>query len=287
MDSQDLRVPGAAYCPCRSVILSFMNNPLLNFLRRSEVCRLLANAPSILDGATRAKTWPTCKADIAEERSPSDNPLRSYFDSVTQGPGIWKWTHYFDIYDRHFRQFVGKKVHVVEVGIYSGGSLDMWRDYFGSQCCVYGVDIEGACKAYEKENTRVFIGDQSDRNFWRDFRKQVPQVDIVIDDGGHHPVQQIVTLEEMLPHVRSGGIYVCEDIHGKDNRFGAYVYGLAKSLNLFAKEQGVENAVVPSGFQAAISSIHQYPFVTVIEKRRSSPTRFVAPKHGTEWQPFL
>lgn len=249
--------------------------------------------PSILRGAVRVSGWPdsaaaNLKFTTADERCSSDtaNPLKSYFDSITEGRGIWKWTHYFDIYHRHFQKFVGKEVHVVEVGIYSGGSLDMWKAYFGPKCRIYGVDLEGACKAYEDERTQVFVGDQSDRGFWREFRKQVPQVDILVDDGGHVPEQQIVTLEEILPHIRPGGIYLCEDVHGELNRFGAYVYGLGQALNAIARNDGSE-AVVPSNFQKAISSIHQYPFVTVIERTDRLVVEFVAPKHGTEWQPFL
>jgi hypothetical protein len=48
-------------------------------------------------------------------------------------------------------------------------------------------------------NTSIHIGDQGDREFWRAFRERVPPVDVLIDDGGHQPEQQIVTLEEMLP----------------------------------------------------------------------------------------
>ena len=38
--------------------------------------------------------------------------------------------------------FAGAEVTVLEVGIYSGGSLLMWRDYFGADCTIYGVDIQ-------------------------------------------------------------------------------------------------------------------------------------------------
>src|SRR5205823_12359912 len=53
------------------------------------------------------------------------NPILSYFNAHTEGPGIFKWMHYFDIYQRHFSKFVGREVHVLEVGVYSGGSLSM------------------------------------------------------------------------------------------------------------------------------------------------------------------
>lgn len=84
------------------------------------------------------------------------NPLRLYFDEHTTGPGIWKWRHYFEVYDRHLGRFRDRPVRVLEIGIYSGGSLQMWRNYFGPGCEIYGIDIESACKAYENESVRVF-----------------------------------------------------------------------------------------------------------------------------------
>ncbi len=77
--------------------------------------------------------------------------LEEYFDAYTEGPGIWKWRHYFDIYERHLGKFVGREVHVVEVGVFSGGSLGMWKHYFGEQCCVYGINIAPECRAYERD----------------------------------------------------------------------------------------------------------------------------------------
>jgi hypothetical protein len=172
------------------------------------------------------------------------------------------------------------------VGIYSGGSLDMWKAYFGDRCKVYGVDIEEKCKLYEDERTKVFIGDQSSRAFWADFRRQVPGIDILIDDGGHLPEQQIVTLEETLPYLRNGGVYLCEDITGVRNQFSAYLHGLAAALNNFDLRDAEASRVAPSNIQQSISSMHLYPFVAVIERTCHPVNELAAPKHGSEWQPF-
>ena len=161
----------------------------------------------------------------------------------------------------------------------------MWRDYFGSKCFVYGVDIERACKVYENEYTKVFIGNQADRRFWRNLKDQVPAIDILIDDGGHQTEQQIVTLEEMLPHICSGGVYLCEDVGGVHNGFAPYVQGLIDNLN--SSEGGGTSGTIPTQFQTTIHSIHSYPYVTVIEKLNAPVKQFIAPRHGTEWQPWL
>jgi hypothetical protein len=182
---------------------------------------------------------------------------------------------------------------VLEIGIYSGGSLEMWRDYFGPEAHIYGVDIEAACKSYENGMIKVFIGDQADRKFWARFRMEVPIVDLVIDDGGHEPEQQIVSLEELLPHLRPGGVYVCEDVTKVFNPFGSYMNGMVHQLNAYEGAEsdgnGSESRVLykTTSFQSAVDSVHFYPFVTVVERTGSPVMELVAPKHGTEWQPFL
>ena len=45
----------------------------------------------------------------------------------------------------------------------------MWRDYFGSKCHVYGIDIAEECRQYETDYASIFIGDQADRGFWNAF----------------------------------------------------------------------------------------------------------------------
>src|SRR5262245_52207829 len=122
-------------------------------------------------------TW--LSATVETTQQPHANALREFCENRKQGPGIWKWNHYFDIYDRHFHRFRGKEVHILEIGIFSGGSLEMWRDYFGPKAVIYGVDIEPDCRAYENKGIKIFIGDQADRSFWREFRRQVPNLDIV------------------------------------------------------------------------------------------------------------
>lgn len=220
------------------------------------------------------------------------NDLQKFFDAVESGHGIWKWRHYFEIYNRHFEKFRNKEVNILEIGIYSGGSLGMWRAYFGPRCRVYGVDIEEACKAYEGDGVEVFIGDQADRTFWKRFKEKVSNLDIIIDDGGHLVGQQLATLEEMLPHLRPGGVYLCEDVHGTFNSFNPYVSGLCFNLNAGMMVANLDNnerrlASETSAFQSAVHSIHVYPFVVVIERRNAPIAEFVAPKHGTQWQPFL
>ena len=114
---------------------------------------------------------------------------------------------------------------------------------------------------------------------------------VIIDDGGHTPEQQRITLEETLPYLNPGGVYLCEDICGDANQFAAYVHRLADKLNTSHWTRQDENrqgsAARPTAFQQTVHSIHLYPFVTVIERAAAPTESFRAPRHGTQWQPFL
>jgi hypothetical protein len=254
--------------------------------RPKEAVRLLASSER--ERAHRfTRGWPV--DDPPTKAIPvAPNPLLEYFERNQMGPGIFKWRHYFVAYQRHLSKFVGRASTLVEVGVYSGGSLPMWRSFLGPDCNVYGIDIEPACAIYENDRISIAIGDQGDRAFWAEFRSAVPEVDIVIDDGGHRVEQQIVTLEEMLPHMRPGGVLIIEDIHGNANDFAQYALGLVDQLNECVEKTNDIYGFVATPYQRAIHSIHFYPYLLVIEKHATlAPPRFEAPKHGTEWQPFL
>lgn len=264
----------------RRIATSWMTSP-------KQFLRLLDTLPPRLIALQYALTYREQGAPPIETAPPPPNPLRDYFENHTEGHGIWKWRHYFEPYQRHFSKFVGTDVNVLEIGIYSGGSLDMWRSYFGKKSHIYGVDIESSCKSYENDYTTVFVGDQANRDFWEDFRGNTPPIDILIDDGGHTPEQQRVTLEEMLPHLRCGGVYFCEDVTRKGNDFAAFATSLVDELNEKTGYGTWPHAGDLTGFQKSIHSIHFYPFCVVIEKHSVEPERFNGPKHGTKWQPFL
>ena len=124
-----------------------------------------------------------------------------------------KHSTYFEIYDHLFAPFRGLPITFVEIGILNGGSLFMWRDYFGPQARIIGIDLNPEAKKWEAHGFEIFIGSQSDPDFWQSFREQVPSIDILLDDGGHTYTQQIVTVESLISAVVDGGLLVVEDCH--------------------------------------------------------------------------
>jgi hypothetical protein len=211
------------------------------------------------------------------------SPLEHYFDSADDGPGIYKWRHYFPIYHRHMSKFVGREVHVVEIGIYSGGSLPMWRHYFGGGCQIYGIDIAPECRVHEQEGVRVFIGDQADPDFWARFCHEVPRIDVVIDDGGHQAHQQITSLECLLPHMAFGGVYVCEDIIGPRQQFNSFMEPIERALS----DVGPTESNPARPWHQHIASVHRYPQVAVVERPDGPVSSFDSIRRGTVWEPSI
>lgn len=124
-----------------------------------------------------------------------------------------KHNNYFKIYDHIFKKYIGKKIILVEIGVLNGGSLFMWKNFFGANAEIIGIDLNPEAQRWEKRGFRIFIGNQSDPNFWKDFFKKVGRVDVVIDDGGHTNKQQVFTLLETIPNINNDGMLVVEDIH--------------------------------------------------------------------------
>ncbi len=264
------------------------------FTNPRNFIRLLARLPYIIRGLQYAQNWKNSsivtKDKLENDVYPNVNRFKKIIDENIVGPGIWKWEHYLEVYDRYFGKFVGTEMSLVEIGVFSGGSLGMWQKYFGEHCLIHGVDIEEACKVYEGNKVAIHIGDQADRKFWRKFKQENKRADIIIDDGGHHWEQQIITLEELLPWLNEGGVYICEDIHGDFNRFRAYCEGLVFHIDACDVSDMPANSGLISkkiDFQKDIYSIHSYGFLFVIEKNKYKRNEFIAEKHGTEWQPFL
>lgn len=142
----------------------------------------------------------------------NNNPLTEYFNKNDKRL-IHKWLHYFDIYHNHFKEFRNKEITIVEIGVYHGGSLQMWKNYFGRKARIIGIDIEPKSKKFEEKNIEIFIGDQEDKDFLKKIKKKIGPIDILIDDGGHTMKQQINTFEALYDSVVDGGIYLIEDLH--------------------------------------------------------------------------
>jgi hypothetical protein len=224
-------------------------------------------------GSFRRSPAPAASAEL-----PADNPLAEYFFS-NPGRFMDKWLHYFEIYHRHFARFRGAAPVVVEIGVHHGGSLEMWRHYFGAGARIVGIDNDPACAKFGGESIEVMIGDQADRGFLAEVRRRVPHVDILIDDGGHTMQQQLVSFEELYPHVQPLGVYLCEDLHtsylaqwgGGHARAGTFIERAKTLVDQLHAWHSAEPGFAVDEATRSTFGLHFYDSVLVAEKRPMQP----------------
>jgi len=133
--------------------------------------------------------------------------LRAMFETHA-GRQIDRWSHYLDIYEKHFARFRGQSPRVLELGIDHGGSLQLWKRYFGSGAEIIGVDISPDAMFIEP-GIRTACMDQKDPTIASEFGP----FDIIIDDGSHVSEDQEITFGNLWP--RCQGVYLIEDCHNK------------------------------------------------------------------------
>lgn len=139
-----------------------------------------------------------------------------FIDRTRRSLTIHKWHHYFPIYEQWFAAYRGKPCTLLEIGVQNGGSLELWRKFFGSEALIVGIDVDPRCKEHDGKDegrTRVFIGDQSDTRFLSSVLEEIGQPAIVIDDGSHYGQHQVASFEFLYPRCAIPGLYIVEDTH--------------------------------------------------------------------------
>jgi len=213
---------------------------------------------------------------MSKQKENISNPLIRYFES-NKGNLIHKWMHYFDIYHNHFAPYRNKKIVLLEFGVSHGGSLQMWRNYFGKKARIIGVDINPECKKFATKDIEIYIGSQEDKDFLQDLMEKIGKVDIVIDDGGHTMIQQRYTFDVVYPFVNDGGVYLAEDLHTSYwSEFGGGLRAqnsfieMTKELidQLHAWHSRDNESLKVNDFTKTTPGIHFYDSIVVFDKKR-------------------
>ncbi len=190
---------------------------------------------------------------------------------------LHKWAHYFDIYERHFERFRGKSPVILEIGVMGGGSLEMWKSYFGDGSKIIGLDVNPNCKRHEDIDVEIFIGNQGDRAVLKSVIDKYPRIDIILDDGGHRSPDMIMSFKYLYDRVHPYGVYMVEDTHANywsdwgggvkaDGTFMELVKDKVDEINAFH----TRGAIPVSQFTTSTDYIAIYDSIVVFEKRPQS-----------------
>jgi hypothetical protein len=192
-----------------------------------------------------------------------------------------KWAHYFPIYERHFARFQNTACTVLEIGVDQGGSLQMWKRYFGPLATIVGIDIEPKCKAAEEDQIHVEIGHQRDAAFLAEVVRRHGAPDIVIDDGSHKQNDVNASFDVLYSRLDPRGVYLVEDLHTAyweeyGGGSGQYTFiERVKALIDMLNAYSTRDTRGAGWFTETTDSIHIYDSIVVIEKGPHPPPRKV------------
>jgi cephalosporin hydroxylase len=173
--------------------------------------------------------------------------------------------------------------------VFKGGSLNMWREYFGPKATIFGIDINPDCATYATAPNQVRIGSQADPAFLKSVVDEMGAPDIILDDGSHFASHQRASFRALWPLLKDGGLYVIEDTHtsywpgqceGGYRRTGTAVE-LAKTLiddmHGWYHTKGSKEAARDS-----IRAIHIYDSLFVVEKGKVDPPKHIMIGHDPD-----
>lgn len=117
--------------------------------------------------------------------------------------------NYCSYYERHLDSFRYEPVTLLEIGIWEGDSLRMWREWMPI-ATILGVDKYD--RNIEIEGVETLVGDQDDLQTLDSIRTFRGPFDVVIDDASHISSKTISTFKLLFPALKPGGVYVIEDL---------------------------------------------------------------------------
>jgi hypothetical protein len=184
-----------------------------------------------------------------------------------------KWVHYFPIYERHFSPWRNRSLTFLEIGVHSGGSLQMWQRYFGPLAKIVGIDIDPQCSAHQSPGIFVRIGDQSDPKFLQELIDEFGVPDVILDDGSHMMAHQRATFDFFYPRMHKNAVYMVEDLHTaywsefgggmeQPDSFMNFAKGCADKLN-WSHSRG---AIAPDYIGKETLSVSFYDSIVAFEK---------------------
>jgi hypothetical protein len=130
---------------------------------------------------------------------------------------------YGPVYEQLFGPIRANVKNFLEIGIFLGQSMKVWRDYF-SNAEIHGLDIDWRHVVRVRGWDRItgHICDQSKPGDLYTVASAICDekeafFDIIIDDGSHDPQHQIISFFTLRPFLKPGGYYIIEDVQDPED----------------------------------------------------------------------
>lgn len=161
-----------------------------------------------------------------------------------------KWHNFANLYEEILMPKYESIKGIIELGVNTGKSLNMWADYF-PHANIVGVDRRVYPDLKLSDKIKIVQGEQdSQSTLLKAVKLLNNEVQLIIDDASHINKLSITSFEYLFYYLAPGGIYIIEDTttvgilknYGNEfNDMEFFVNSLFRNLNfngrrLFSKE---------------------------------------------------
>lgn len=126
---------------------------------------------------------------------------------------------YLDLYEKLLNSKKNTAKNVLEIGIWDGGSIKLWHDYF-NQATIYGLDITNRIPDIINNNDRIKLYMSTNAYDMMFIKNQLinkdVRFDVIVDDGPHSLDSMVVFLSQYSKLLTEDGILILEDIPSID-----------------------------------------------------------------------
>ena len=131
-------------------------------------------------------------------------------------------------YQEKFEPLRNKKITLVEIGVRSGASLKLWKEFFSKRATIIGIDNFTDFNQHKIPYHKEWLSDGVQFIDGDGYAKETVDkidggIDILIDDGPHTPQSHQKLLELYIPKMNKGGYIIIEDISYNPDVIFSYV----------------------------------------------------------------
>lgn len=129
---------------------------------------------------------------------------------------------YIEVYEEILAPYKDTAFNILEIGLFKGNSLRMWKEYFKG--VVFGIDCDIKPHGGMADLTEMVKSDEFNIKL---FDAECPikaryyfnetKFDVIIEDAGHHIEQQVKLYNIWKKYLTPNAIYIIEDVQDIDN----------------------------------------------------------------------
>jgi len=147
------------------------------------------------------------KIGVNLNQNPNKFKLSEIFNSDTYNTDKNDLGYIDNFYEDLFETIRNNPIKMMEIGVYNGGSIKLWKDYFHNESQIYASDINYFSHL---DGTYSIIGDMYSDEQVSKFSNDY--FDLIIDDGPHSFESFVLVMQKYFSKIKKDGILIIEDV---------------------------------------------------------------------------